>query len=190
MFPQVKLLCRVCQLSFQCAACRIHTTARELPMKRVAIQVTIASNLPWPVTLTALTLAPQHGFRLDPSMGLATPLCPLTLHPSSTASALLFVSAKSGGRSASRGHMLRGGAGQGRGLPVGSISHSVLPSVTLAFGFLHSIIELCTCSVNCSGTCSSIHPPIDLCICSVPLLRGKVSISCHNHDFSCSQNAE
>lgn len=82
-------------------------------MKRMAIQLTIASNLPWPVTLTALTLTPQHGFRLDPPPGSATPLWPLTLAPSSTASAVLFVSTKPGGRSASRANMLRGGVGQG-----------------------------------------------------------------------------
>ena len=87
-------------------------------MKRVAIQLTISSNLPWPVTLTALTLMPQHGFRLDSSMGLVNPLCPLTLNPSSTASALLFVSMKPGGRSASRGNMLHGGAGKGMELLV------------------------------------------------------------------------
>ena len=82
-------------------------------MKRVALQLTIASNLPWPVTLTALTLTPQHGFRLDPPMGFAKPLCPLTLNPFSTASAVLFVSTKPGGRSMSRGNMHRAGAGQG-----------------------------------------------------------------------------
>ena len=93
-------------------------------MKRVAIQLTISSNLPWPVTLTALALTPQHGFRLDPSMGLVKPLCPLVLNPSSSASALLFVGMKSGGRSASRGNMLRGGAGQGMGLLVSAVIHS------------------------------------------------------------------
>ena len=89
-------------------------------MKRMAIQLTIVSTLPWPVTLTALTLTPQHGFRLDPIPGPANPLCPLTLTPSSTASAVLFVSTKPGGRSASRANMLRGGAGQGMTLLLGS----------------------------------------------------------------------
>lgn len=130
-------------------------------MKRVAIQVTIASNLPWPVTLTALTLAPQHGFRLDPSMGHVKSLCPLTLHPSSTASALLFVSTKSGGRSASRGNMLHGGAGQGRQLHVGSVTHSVLFSVTPAcfsipLLFVHLLIQLLSHLF--------IHPFIHACI--------------------------
>ena len=115
--------CILCQHSLQFAACRIHTTARELPMKRVAIQLTIASNLPWPVTLTTLTLTPQHGFRLDPPSGLVKSLCPLILNPSSTASALLFVSTKPGGRSASRRNMLRGGAGQGTELPLCTILH-------------------------------------------------------------------
>ena len=91
---------------------RIHTTARELPMKRMAIQLTITSNLPWPVTLTALTLTPQHGLRIDTAPGCSSLLYPLMLNPASTASAVLFVSTKTGGRSASRGNLLRG-AGQG-----------------------------------------------------------------------------
>lgn len=94
--------------------CRIHTTARELPNKRMAIQLTVTSNLPWAATLTALTLHPQHGFRLDPPGGPAGNLCPLVLTPGATASSVMFVTSKSGGRSASRSNMMRGGAGQGK----------------------------------------------------------------------------
>ena len=93
--------------------CRIHTTARELPNRRLAIQLTLTSNLPWAATLTALTLTPQHGFRLDPANGSTGNLCPLTLNPGATASAVLFVTSKTGGRSVSSRNMLRGGAGQG-----------------------------------------------------------------------------
>lgn len=174
-------LCVLCRLSSPDATCRIHTTARELPMKRVAIQVTIASNLPWPVILTALTLAPQHGFRLDPSMGLVNPLCPLTLPPSSTASALLFVSTKSGGRSASRGHMLRGGAGQGRGLPVilscsQSLLSLFLPVQSMTGTRSHSIAQ------------SLVHASIlTLYICSVPSLLDKIGMGWYDHDCNCSQ---
>lgn len=93
--------------------CRIHTTARELPNKRMAIQLTVTSNLPWAATLTALTLTPQYGFRLDPVDGPMGNLCPVVLTPGATASAIMFVTSKLGGRSASRSNMLRGGAGQG-----------------------------------------------------------------------------
>ena len=127
-------------------------------MKRVAIQLTIASNLPWPVTLTALTLTPQHGFRLDPSMGLVKPLCPLTLNPSSTASALLFVSTKSGGRSASRGNMLRGSAGQGTGL------------------LLSAVID---CSLSCGRTLTCL--PIPSFTHRLLLLPTRPSIPPFNH---------
>ncbi|KAA6429143.1 MAG: peroxiredoxin 6 [Trebouxia sp. A1-2] len=91
---------------------RIHTTARELPNKRMAIQLTVTSNLPWAATLTALTLTPQHGFRLDPPNGPTGNLCPVVLTPGATASAIMFVTSRMGGRSASRSNMLRGGAGQ------------------------------------------------------------------------------
>lgn len=135
---------------------RIHTTARELPMKRVAIQLTIASNLPWPVTLTALTLEPQHGFRLDPAMGLAKPLCPLTLSPSSTASAVLFVS-KSGGRSASRANMLRGGAGQGKGP---QCCHAFIPSPTPPLTKVYAMnLQVCRIADAASAAAPTHHHP-------------------------------
>ena len=106
------LLClHVSQVLREC--CRIHTTARELPNKRMAIQLTVTSNLPWAATLTALTLTPQHGFRLDPPDGPMGNLCPAVLTPGATASAIMFVTSKTGGRSASRSNVLRGGAGQG-----------------------------------------------------------------------------
>lgn len=164
--------CILCQHSLQFAACRIHTTARELPMKRVAIQLTIASNLPWPVTLTTLTLTPQHGFRLDPPSGLVKSLCPLILNPSSTASALLFVSSKPGGRSASRGNMLRGGAGQGTELPLCTILRLIVHPFVCSFP--HSYID---CSFHPSNHSifddsllpPSIHPAIHACM--YPFIR-------------------
>lgn len=82
-------------------------------MKRMAIQLTVTSNLPWAATLTAITLTPQHGFRLDPPNGPIGNPCPLILNPGSTASAVMFVTSKLGGRSVSRSNMLRGGVGQG-----------------------------------------------------------------------------
>ena len=83
-------------------------------MRRIAIKLTLTSNLPWTAMLTALTLNPQHGFRPDPLGGFSGGFCPLSLAPGATASAVLFVTSK-GGKSASRSNLLRGGAGQGVG---------------------------------------------------------------------------
>ena len=89
------------------------TGARVLPMQRIAIKLTITSNLPWAANLTALTLNPQHGFRLDPATGQGVNVFPISLAPGATASAVVFVTSKSSGRSTSRSNMLRGGNAQG-----------------------------------------------------------------------------
>lgn len=97
----------------QHCACRIHTTAQELPIKRIALQVTITSCLQHPSIISALNLNPQHGFRLDPPAHTPSqPLIPLHLSPGgAAASAIFFLTSKPAGRSASRSNMLRGGAG-------------------------------------------------------------------------------
>lgn len=82
-------------------------------MKRIVLQISIISCLSHASTITALTLNPQHGFRLDTS----TPnplksLLPLHMSPGgAAASAIFFLTNKPLGRSASRSNLLRGGAG-------------------------------------------------------------------------------
>ena len=41
---------------------RIHSNARELPGKRVAVQFTVISQVPWPALLHSATVQLQQGF--------------------------------------------------------------------------------------------------------------------------------
>lgn len=139
-------------------SCRVHTTAQELPMKRVALQVSITSCLPHPATLTTLNLAPQHGFRLDASAP-TPPLLPLHLSPGSAASAVFFLTNKPIGRSSSRSNLLRGGAGAACNL---ELQYQVP---------LHTDTSIHSCTVSFMYVCTS------------SLLAGSVIFHARRHPF-------
>ena len=61
--------------------CRVFVTGKELPGKRVVLQICLNSNLSVPLSLLSFDLTPQPGFGRDPAQLGVSSLLPLEVCP-------------------------------------------------------------------------------------------------------------